>query len=63
MPVDNAQLVSMQRSAGMAQRGQSCPVDRDVLVDLCGELLEARSLLARLGTDLRTVAGRAPKPN
>jgi hypothetical protein len=45
----------------MLTPGQSMPVTRDVLFELCGEVLEARQLLARLGADLRTVAGQATK--
>jgi len=33
-----------------------------VLWALCTEVIESRALLARLGADLRTVAGRAPRP-
>jgi hypothetical protein len=43
----------------MLSRGHTQPVDRDTLVEVCAELLEARQLLARLGTDLRTVAAKA----
>jgi len=62
MPVDQSELIAIQRSAAMLSSGQSTPVDRDVLYELCSELIEARQLLARLGTDLRSVAARAPKP-
>jgi hypothetical protein len=33
-----------------------------VVLSLCTEVIESRALLARLGADLRTVAGRAPRP-
>jgi hypothetical protein len=59
MPVDTGKLVALQRSAAMLSPGQSIPVDRETLAAMCGELLEARALLARLGADLRTVARRA----
>ena len=42
MPVASAELVSLQRSAAMLTPGQSMPVERDVLYELCGEMLEAR---------------------
>ncbi len=54
-----ADLVSLQRSAAMLSTGQKMPVDRDELLDMCGELIETRRLLARLGTDLRTVVVRS----
>ena len=63
MPVDTAELVALQRSAAMLTPGQSMPIERDVLFELCGEVLEARQLLARLGTDLKAVAAKAPKHN
>jgi hypothetical protein len=63
MPVDTAELVALQRSAAMLTPGQSMPIERDVLFELCGEVLEPRQLLARLGTDLKAVAAKAPKQN
>jgi hypothetical protein len=41
--------------------GQSMPVRREQLIELREEVLAARQLLERLGTDLRTVAARAPR--
>jgi hypothetical protein len=61
--VATAQVVALQRSAAMLPPGQSLPVARDELFELCRELLEARQLLARLGTDLRTVAARSRSEN
>lgn len=58
MTVDRSELVALQRSAAMVQPGCSLPVERDVLFALCSEVLEARELLTRLGTDLRAVARR-----
>jgi hypothetical protein len=52
-------IVTLQRSAAMLTRGQSMPVDRDVLIELCEELIEQRELLRRVGSDLRTIALRA----
>jgi len=57
--VELADLVSLQRSAAMLSTGQKMPVDRDELLDMCGELIGTRRLLARLGGDLKTVARRA----
>lgn len=51
--------VGERRSAAMLSPGQSLPVHRDTLQAMCGELLESRALLARLGTDVRTVAQRS----
>lgn len=51
-------LTSLQRSAAMLSPGQSLPVARETLQELCTELLDARALLARLGADLRTVAAQ-----
>ena len=45
----------------MLTPGRSMPVERDGLYELCGEVLEARQLLARLGTDLKAVAAKAPR--
>jgi hypothetical protein len=56
--VPTAELVSLQRSAAMLRPGQTQPVDRDTLYELTAELIASRELLARLGTDLRTVAER-----
>jgi hypothetical protein len=60
MPVGTADLVSLHRSAAMAAFGQSLPVNREVLMSICDELLEVRSLLERMGTDLRAIAAKAP---
>jgi hypothetical protein len=54
-----AQLVAMSRNAAMLAPGQSIPVSREDLHELCSELLESRRLLVRLGTDLRTVTARS----
>lgn len=62
MAMVTADLVALQRSAAMAPPGQRVPVDRDHLVALCSELIEARQLLARLGSDLREVAARSRRP-
>lgn len=58
MTITTAELIALQRSTAMLPPGQRMPVDRDQLQGLCQELLEARELLDRLGTDLRTVARR-----
>lgn len=59
MPLPTSELVALQRSAAMLTPSQQQPVDRDVLIELCAELVESRQLLARLGADLRTVAQRS----
>lgn len=60
--IEVATLVGMQRSAAMLSNGQTVPVEGKVLYAMCSELLEQRQLLERLGTDLRSVARRAPHP-
>ena len=57
--VPMGQLVALQRSAAMLTSGQSIPVGRDELLELCEELIDARQLLTRLGADLRAVATRS----
>jgi hypothetical protein len=61
MPVSTADIVSIHRSAAMLNLGQPYPIEREVLMSLCDELLEVRSLLERMGTDLRAIAAKAPK--
>jgi hypothetical protein len=62
MEVPTSELVSLERSAAMIQPGQKYPVERVALISICRELLEYRSLLERLGGDLRAVAARARRP-
>jgi hypothetical protein len=45
--------------ARRVRRASASTVERDQLLELCGELLAARQLLERLGTDLRAVAAHA----
>ena len=59
--VPQAELISIQRSAAMIQPRGTFPVERDVLMNLIGEVLEQRQLLARFGADLKVVASHAPK--
>ena len=59
MAIDTADLVALQRSAAMVPPGEQIKVERDRLYALCTELIEARQLLARLGSDLRAVAARS----
>ena len=61
MPISPTDLENLRRSAAMIQPHQSLPVNRQDVLAMCDELVESRSLLARLGTDLKTVAGKAPK--
>lgn len=51
--------MALQRSAAMLAPGAAMAVDRDLLYDLCTEVIESRQLLARLGADLRAVAARS----
>ncbi|MEZ5220311.1 MAG: hypothetical protein R2743_02380 [Ilumatobacteraceae bacterium] len=59
MEQDQADLVSLQRSAAMLQPGTSIGVERDLLLRVLDELFSQRALLQRLGTDLKTVARKA----
>ena len=59
MAISSAELVALQRSAAMVPPGQRLSIDRDQLHAMCSELIEARQLLARLGSDLREVAARS----
>ena len=54
-----ADIVALQRSAAMLRPGQTMPIAREELIELCEEVVSSRQLLARLGADLRTVAARA----
>jgi hypothetical protein len=57
--VSDSDLVALQRSAAMLRPGATLPVDRDQVFQMCSELIEARQLLTRLGSDLRSVANRS----
>lgn len=46
----------------MLSPGQTMPVEREMLLALCSELIDARQLLGRLGDDLREVASRSRHP-
>jgi hypothetical protein len=46
----------------MLQPGQTLPLAREDVLELYEELLSCRQLLARLGTDLRSVASHATPP-
>lgn len=54
----HADLVALHRSAAMLPPGSDVAVPREQLLGVLVELLEARSLLTRLGSDLRAVARR-----
>lgn len=58
MMMTTAELIALQRSTAMLQPGQRMPVEREQLQAICSELIEARELLSRLGTDLKDVARR-----
>ncbi len=55
----SAELISIQRSAAMLPPGTAVPLPRESLLALVEEVLSQRSLLERLGTDLRDVARRS----
>ena len=57
--VSTGELVALQRSAAMVGPGQSLPVRRETVTELCSELLELRALVARVGNGLRDVAQRS----
>jgi hypothetical protein len=57
--METHELEIMRRSAAIQQPGAMVPVDRSTLVQVLGELIEARQLLGRLGADLKAVARRA----
>ena len=59
--ISTAEMTALQRSAAMLGSGQSMPVDRDQLLELCEEIIHSRQLLQQLGTDLRAVAAHAPR--
>jgi hypothetical protein len=63
MGLPQFEIVAISRSAAMLSPGQSLPVEREQLISLCEEVLECRRLLARLGSDLRTVAGHGRRPD
>ncbi len=56
-----ADIIALQRSAAMLRPGQTMPVERDELLELCEEIVSSRQLLARLGADLRTVAAKGKR--
>jgi hypothetical protein len=56
--VPDHELSGIARSAAMLAPGATVSVDRDVLIAIVEELVETRSLVARLGADLTTVARR-----
>ncbi len=53
LKVDAAELVSIRRSAAMLREGQSYALRRELLLELCDEVLESRQLLERLGAEAR----------
>ncbi len=58
--MDQAELVALQRSTATLQPGATVALGREELLELLEELTGTRALLARLGSDLKTVARRAP---
>lgn len=60
MAVPDHEITAHIRSAAMAPPSSKVAVDREVLIEALEELLQQRSLLRRLGDDLRTVARSSP---
>lgn len=56
MSIPDHELTALIRSAAMAAPKSKVGVDREQLIETLEELLQQRSLLRRLGDDLRTVA-------
>jgi hypothetical protein len=54
--VPDQEITAQIRSAAMAPPRSKVGVEREVLIEVLEELLQQRSLLRRLGDDLRTVA-------
>ncbi len=60
MLINTAELTALHRSTAMLTPHTKAPVEREALLSILDELLENRRLLARLGTDLNTVARHRP---
>lgn len=60
MSIPDHELTALIRSAAMAPPKSKVGVDREQLIESLEELLQQRSLLRRLGDDLRTVARSGP---
>ena len=61
--MNTADLIATQRSAAMAPPNTDIKIHRDDLIEIIEiieELLDQRRLLQRVGTDLKTIARRAP---
>jgi hypothetical protein len=56
MGIPDHELTVLIRSAAMAPPASKVGVEREQLIEALEELLQQRSLLRRLGDDLRTVA-------
>ena len=56
MGIPDHELTALIRSAAMATPKSKVGVEREQLIEALEELLQQRSLLRRLGDDLRTVA-------
>jgi len=59
MPVSDAELIALHRSAAMLTPNAPAPVNRETFIELVDGLIETRHLLRRLGADLKTVARRS----
>lgn len=58
MTVPDHELIALVRSAAMQPSGSRVMVDRETLIESLEELIQTRHMLARLGTDLKTIARR-----
>lgn len=56
MHMPDHEITAQIRSAAMAPAMSKVAVEREVLIEVLEEVLQQRSLLRRLGDDLRTVA-------
>jgi hypothetical protein len=60
MGIPDHELTALIRSAAIAPPASKVGVEREQLIEALEELLQQRSLLCRLGDDLRTVARANP---
>ena len=56
--MDNPALLALQRSTAMLSPGAATNLRREDLLEILEELITSRSLLERLGSDLKSVARR-----
>lgn len=58
--MEQADLISWHRSVAMAAPRSTVSAQREQLLDVLDELISVRTLLSRLGADIKSVARRAP---